>query len=94
MGELKTLKELLEVKTMNGKTGYFVEANEIIQAAIEWVKAINNDRMDIVPKDTKLKDVTISEAEYTACLHMAQTEMWIKHFFSITEEELNKNEER
>ena len=90
MTELKTLKDMYDVSDFvsqrnmknpdDAKSGAMIYVRDLRQEAIKWIKSIEKQDNDSFPKfcccddDNGWHETTMD---------------WIKHFFNITEEELN-----
>jgi len=95
MTELKTLKDF-ELDRFYGGTeeGYRVMVR-LKAEAIKWIKEIRKDQYltlnEALVCDTQFLDPERKKEQ--VIIGKKATEMWIKHFFNITEEELKGGED-
>lgn len=79
---LKTLKDILEKNGVDFDEGNWTESGDTLidlrQEAIKWIKELYKESFITNPKLNN-KELTNSKAH---------TISWIKHFFNITEEDL------
>jgi len=92
MVELKTLKELILPYTEDDGSMGWISPVDLKQEAIKWIKAI-----DVKPDKRDIKIETFEDVANNAIRAVLTEETdivvrWIKHFFNITDEELNEVE--
>lgn len=88
MKELKTLKDLIEIVEENGSEGFDTEVifpDTLRQEAIKWIKELKKEDAEDKVNLTRFFAYSIEEEPQVDNLID-----WIKHFFTITEEELKE----